>query len=1030
MATNNNNLNNRRTIAEGMHDNPLLVKFSKFFKGTPANTLRAPEFGRALYMYFHKYFYGDEPIPAELQKEDADFTEATYILFTTGFSDKTVTDDLFVDFMCGYATDPKSDGLVSFDMIKELITSKAFKSYGKDQNSKQKKSNFLKWVCEEKLMKLDKASSLDVAIFEHDIAAIISAFSATHAIDSYLAKINAKFKNKLNDFDETYINQQDPNAFKKLKENNKDKKITDPEKIKKAWSYIVDKDMHEGISAALDGSLVGKTPEERDKIVASYGLELNHTLFAISRREGILKKHDHWSEDSFDEIYTKLAVENRMEAMEAENQKRNPAVVRENKLLHSGMDKRQAWRASHPLLDITTTFGISLGTATVFSAISRIPVVGKKIGWAILGAATVGSVVGLVKDCVKSKKTLVEQGYSKKEANAFAANAGIKGGIKIAKTALLLGLHNWVRPIVAATVAAKTFYDDVESRANALLKEEELKSRIPSKFLGIKDTLKRFRENVKLVKGNGNIWEASLHALGKGAATWIGADLGTSFGSGLSFSNNENGFNIGYNKTVASETFKQTITGKLLSRLNLGGHATTTAATVVETKGEDSTSKQDSEDFKYRKQLSEMDQNDPQFKMTKNALSTANPDNDRQYYLGEQEDLYDMNQYNQMKETLDANGVKNSDAVIRKLYTLVRSEQCGLIKGTEYQDTLHHLSIDGEYREIDAKRLLDGFSRVDETGAFIKSATMTGDAVKHSGSSSNNSSSNFSSSNNGGNFGNGGHSDLGQYPKGGEYGLSKTYFNPENIETTQGQGGDTGNFYPKGEQYDLSGKYFNGSDGKYASFTDPNTGKTTNVPVSSNFPEQENYDLHTNSANNVGSGEFNTTASVQRHLGENYAKHVELQGKLGKQIIYEGNDGVKKYFRQGDQHFTEPMPERTVHYNSNSDTTSGIPDINNNSVASYNKWLGEQRVNSMSSGNSDTVTTSDSVVNTTSESVKIESTNRNTTADYYMNQARTRIRSEKLGNSTGNTVADYNRKLGEEYAKFVNNAGQEGRKLD
>ena len=647
------------TAEGGDASNSLTDEFKKYFTNTPANTLRSIDFGKHLLRYF------DEE--KEFPKDPADFLNTTRAFL----EDNEVTDENLVRLVIDKVKHDHG-GLLTFDMIADLVESDAYKNFGKTGKDQRAKREFERWLCKKSLLsKLDSCTSTDIVLEEEGLRRVVDAIVPEQEQEKYLTVIDEKIA----EFDETYA--------QKLK-NNKEDSLTQLkeiavlkgsgnlrevalQKVGGVYNVLCSLDKVQTINEQIYTTMAGVPDFQSKNVIASGWVHnTNKTLFALQKR-GVIP------EEEFD----KISIE---------------------ELPHQTQTQK---KRVNPILDVVKTFGITLGGATVVSALSSInPAFGMVVG--VVGVIGAG-IATAFNEGKKLRKNNVELTASQiKEIARKSGVAMVKKAIPFF-AAVTLGPAG--RVFGAVTVAAKTFIDDIEYRAGlkrdvfeqqqAEEQKEELKG-IKGFFKKVKNNIKKVGQDMKQVGqdmkqiGAKEIGKSVGYALGKGAAVFFGglggAKLGSSLGANFLANQNESVQNTKSVRDIVNENLKN-----IGDKLRINGFNTDSQLTAENLEALDS-----------------MDN----IELTENARATAYEANDRQYVNGVQQDWYNAQEQANAVRVLEEHGVEDPMGVLRKLGSMAR------FNGGEFQDTLDNLTS-GHINNNDVQNIIESLNSIDETGDLI-----------------------------------------------------------------------------------------------------------------------------------------------------------------------------------------------------------------------------------------------------------------------------------------------------------------------
>ena len=738
----------------GMNGKPLLKKFMKYFDNTDANKLRSIDFGKFLF----KIYYPDREIPSD----SAALLNATHSLFTVGFDDSLITDEAFVRFVIEKCT--SEPGLLTFDMIADLLESPAYKKFGqKSSEDALKKYNFEKdLIYASMLLKIDEMLPDDVVLSEDSMRRLITAIEH---IFKDPKKVKTKFEKQINEkideFDETYINHANKNAVKELQKISDAKGQEPVAQLKQIYSVLCDEEHASFFAEAIDSITMGaKDSKTRQTMIEGATVDTNNILYAVAQRKGL-------SDQEFEKISYELPLLKRSAQFEQQAAK---------------IAGKKTTKTLNPVVDVARTFAQSLTGATVISTISAIPGVGTAVG-PLLGVATViraGLHAGLVNysEAKKAAKARGEE-LNKSDARKIALKTGLAMMGKAVPYAMSIAVGPKMRAVGAGIVVAKTMFDDLDRRADAQLAQVEqmeaqssqpktFKSRLKNIVTAVKEKRLKFSDFAK----------ATTYGAAKGAAIYLGGsvghNLGQSVGSNVSFHKDESGFGMKVNTAQIKNDMQRDLEklglGKLINRFSgMREQQSVAAAPVhdqspVDTESTSANASQEGKKSFYAQRAEErleqrnayyakhphefyepssndvasdqattgfdisasqenLDRMNAELKdnvINDRARLTADPDNDRQCVNGVQEDWCTKAQFNNMVDTLEEAGMSHDDAVaaVRKLGSAMR------FRGGNYKKAWDDLG-NRVINDSVVNALCDANQNVDETGDWIGGTMQT-----------------------------------------------------------------------------------------------------------------------------------------------------------------------------------------------------------------------------------------------------------------------------------------------------------------
>ncbi len=265
----------------GMSGKPLLKKFMKYFDNTDANKLRSIDFGKFLF----KTFYPDREIPSD----SAALLNATHSLFTLGFDDSLITDEAFVRFVIEKCT--SEPGLLTFDMVADLLESPAYKKFGRNSSEDAlKKNNFEKNLIGASMLdKINEMRPDDVVLSENSMRRVVTALE-DRFVEPQKAKtkLEKQIKEKVDEFDDTYVNHADKNAVEELQKISSSKGQEPVTQLKSIYSVLCDDERAGYFAEVLDSITIGaKDSNMRQKMIEGATVATNNILYAVARRKGL-----------------------------------------------------------------------------------------------------------------------------------------------------------------------------------------------------------------------------------------------------------------------------------------------------------------------------------------------------------------------------------------------------------------------------------------------------------------------------------------------------------------------------------------------------------------------------------------------------------------------------------------------------------------------------------------------------------------------------------------------------------------------
>jgi len=651
-----NNFNGNSEVSEPnvSEDNlsPLIKSFKKYFIGdNPRNLLYSLDFAKSMLNYFAP--------SRDIPEDPKDLLSSAKNLFDDEFQNHSYTDEKFVRFIVNKVN--KEPGLMSYDMVADLVESDAYNDFGNNNKDDQKnKVKFERWVVNKSILsKVDKMPAVDVVNNESGMLRIVNKIVP----DKNKEKYKEQIKQKITEFDTDYVdhlNQSKLNTIKDLVGRESSSNENHKEKLCQVYKVLCkDPSLAEIYRESLNTTYLGTATKGRAAVLLGYQTALNNCLDATCTR---INKKEQFREQGIQVPSLSDFV------IDPCNR---PAVESgENKSLSLG----------YILKDCTKTFVKTTVGAAAITTIASLPFVGN-IARGIIG---IGSVVsaGITAGKIEYQKAKQRGNgvVSKKELLSIGLKSGTSIIGKITPYVASVVLDNSiagfvVRGVSALTVAAKTLFKDLEVAAGFNKEESEFtntvkrKTSLKAKFGRGINLLKKLKESWKGAKGQGR-GKAVLHAIGKGAAVFAGGSLGVDLGSKL-----------------GSTMFAGQAAGLSQSDLHNQQDSQLTSENL--------------------KALDAMDEID----LTENARATADVANDRQYIDGVQKDWYSAEGQSNAIEILKENGVDDPMGVLRKVGSMARFE------GGEYQQTLKNLCA-GQINNDDVENIIESLNNIDRTGAL------------------------------------------------------------------------------------------------------------------------------------------------------------------------------------------------------------------------------------------------------------------------------------------------------------------------
>ncbi|MBO4823313.1 MAG: hypothetical protein J5580_01975 [Clostridia bacterium] len=723
----------------------LIQKFAKkYFTNTPANMLRSINAGKFLY----RYFVPDKEVPE-------DPVTLLNITHTVMLSDEqNLSDENFVRAMLNYFNSDPS--LITFDIVADLLESDAYKRFGRTSEDNLLKTQFENWLVNESMLAyINSHPSFDVVMNLNSIKRTATALGHGNLLEhgTIVNRIDQQLMTKQNEFDDDFVSHADENAFDKLVAIVHDRNLSYTDKIKKIYGVLCDEDRAAFFTNNLDAITMGaENSQARNAMLEGAGLTINKILFAFAKRQG-------WTKEKYQQVVLKFPVEERAQQFEehaaqlgttqavsttstqanhepTENIVTTQSEANATQAVNDAQNEVSDDLVSepnrgnrpqvkfNPVFDVVKTFGITLGGATAISTITAIPGVGSIVG-PVLGITTIvgaGVVAGL-SNLRKAKLEAQEHGEKLKKSDAakIALKAGIAMMGKAVPYAMAMALGPKWRAVGAGLMMVKATFHDLERRVNlqrdAVAQAETQTAEQPK---GIRAHLEHFVDRVKNIVHNvkgADVAKAVAYGAAKGAAVYLGGQIGSDFGSAvgrnISF-NHQDGINMHVDTAQMKEDLSATKLGKLVGSFghkttesleNLG-HDVTKLSPMQADANEDLPQETGYEQYKreqleaYQKYLHDQHlteenlnrlDNLGKVELTDNARLTAYSANNKQFFNGKRELLYNEQQEKAMIETMEKLGVKDPYGLLRKLYSTVQFERSGEIENNGFSETMNHL---------------------------------------------------------------------------------------------------------------------------------------------------------------------------------------------------------------------------------------------------------------------------------------------------------------------------------------------------
>ena len=497
---------------------PLISRFMRYFDASmPSNSFQAIDFGKHIF----RYMLPNDRIP----QDSASLMNMTRLTLQQrdGFTDKD-----FIRLVIDKVIDKGNDnpGLITFDMVADLVESDAYKNYGTTSGSEfGRKQKFERWICDKSVLKKIE-DPVVCALHEDSMKRVAAAIMPEKDKGKYFAKIDGKIA----EFEDLYAKKirEDKSLITQLEANAREIGESGPrenalQKVRDMYGIICTPSFGALYSEKIDTDLAAKTTIAEKNIAASgHVAYANMTLEALAKRGAISQKD--LQKVTIDELPFK------------------------DKTKSQQLEKRGA---GFYVRDVLNTAVSSCVGATAFSIIGKICPPAAGIAAAALLA---GSGFKAARD--EYKKLDKNPEYTKLQKIRKAALKGTSAVVTKGIPALAaVALGPVARVFGAAGVAVRSFVEDVEHRAemqrqnqqaleenqNQLQQNEQgnqqrhkkgIKGFISDFVGGIKDKFNKTRENIKSLKGK-DIGKSVAYGISKGVATYFGAQAGVAAGNAL-----------------------------------------------------------------------------------------------------------------------------------------------------------------------------------------------------------------------------------------------------------------------------------------------------------------------------------------------------------------------------------------------------------------------------------------------------------------------------------------------------------------
>ena len=531
MADNKQSSLNYEIINNGFMEKPLFRRFLYYFEDLKSsdNLFRSIDFGQFIFEY-----YG-EKVP----KDDADKVVATRTLFNKGFADSKFTDETFVRLMLF-----KSAGkvkLISFDMIADLVESKAYQDFGSTSSDDKKLKKVFEKELDAELVKIGSMNPVKVVYNQKYFERIIKVFESKDP--NKAEQLRKQIKAKVEEFDEIY--KVNPDTIGKLKAIVADDQQDNMKKINSIYDEVcADNNFAKAHSAMLETAIISaKTVKDRNAEKVSASVGTNMVLGAIGRRHG-------WTEEQINEVSLRPSVYERAATFEQKANEINQAELNQDgNLMLPNPVKPNSFKFY--FTDIAKTFGMSALSATAFSVVGGInPVAGLVLCGAVMAVEGVIAACKEVKN-IKAKKSEFHLRDVGVVAAKTVASLATKSLPFLGAAGVLGGRGIW-RSIAAGVVGFRAFCEDIKRRAN-------IKSMALTQQAG-SGKLKKARISA------GDVFKSALYAGAKAGTVVVGGSVGYAIGSNIGYSDGKITLDTHDVVNDVKEDLAETWTGKLINR--------------------------------------------------------------------------------------------------------------------------------------------------------------------------------------------------------------------------------------------------------------------------------------------------------------------------------------------------------------------------------------------------------------------------------------------------------------------------------
>ena len=267
-------------------ERPLISRFMRYFDASmPSNSFQAIDFGKHIF----RYMLPNDRIPQDSESL-MNMTRLT-LQQRDGFTDKD-----FVRLVIDKVIDKGNDnpGLITFDMVADLVESDAYKNYGTTSGSELgRKQKFERWICDKSVLKKIE-DPVVCALHEDSMKRVAAAIMPEKDKEKYFTKIDGKIA----EFEDLYAKKirKDENLITLLEANTRQQGESG---IRENALQKV-RDMYGIICTPPFGALYGEkistddasksTIAEKNIAASGHVAYANMTLEALAKRGAISQK--------------------------------------------------------------------------------------------------------------------------------------------------------------------------------------------------------------------------------------------------------------------------------------------------------------------------------------------------------------------------------------------------------------------------------------------------------------------------------------------------------------------------------------------------------------------------------------------------------------------------------------------------------------------------------------------------------------------------------------------------------------------